>query len=79
MVSFKEISRQARLRFGVKQFWPGQVELIQHAIAGRNAIGILPTGGGKSLCYQLPAPFGRASSFQSIGKETGAPGRARTE
>ena len=56
-VSWKEISRQARLRFGVERFWPGQAELIQHAIAGRNAIGILPTGGGKSLCYQLPALF----------------------
>ena len=56
-VSWKEIARQARLRFGVEQFWPGQVELIQHAIAGRDAIGILPTGGGKSLCYQLPALF----------------------
>src|SRR3569833_1026850 len=56
-VSWKEISRQARLRFAVEQFWPGQAELIQHAIAGRDAIGILPTGGGKSLCYQLPALF----------------------
>jgi len=56
-VSWKEISRQARLRFGIEQFWPGQAELIQHAIAGRDAIGILPTGGGKSLCYQLPALF----------------------
>ena len=41
----------------MEQLWPGQTDLIQHAIAGRNAIGILPTGGGKSLCYQLPALF----------------------
>jgi ATP-dependent DNA helicase RecQ len=41
----------------VEELWPGQAELIQHAIAGRNAIGILPTAGGKSLCYQLPALF----------------------
>jgi ATP-dependent DNA helicase RecQ len=56
-VSWNELCKQARLRFGVEKFWPGQAELIQHAIAGRNAIGILPTGGGKSLCYQLPALF----------------------
>lgn len=42
-------------RFGLSAFRPLQRELIEEALAGRPAVGILPTGGGKSLCYQLPA------------------------
>ncbi len=41
--------------FGFDQFLPGQVEVIEHLLAGRSALAIFPTGGGKSLCYQLPA------------------------
>jgi ATP-dependent DNA helicase RecQ len=41
--------------FGFPAFRPGQEELVQAVIEGRDAIGILPTGGGKSVCYQVPA------------------------
>ncbi len=41
--------------FGFDQFLPGQAEVIKHLLAGRSALAIFPTGGGKSLCYQLPA------------------------
>jgi ATP-dependent DNA helicase RecQ len=41
--------------FGFPAFRPGQEELVRAAIDGRDAIGILPTGGGKSVCYQVPA------------------------
>lgn len=41
--------------FGFEDFRPGQLELIQAAISGRDALGVMPTGGGKSLTYQLPA------------------------
>ena len=41
--------------FGFDQFLPGQAEVIEHLLAGRSALAIFPTGGGKSLCYQLPA------------------------
>ncbi len=51
------LEREARDRFGVSGFWPGQRDLIEAVLAGRDALGILPTGGGKSLCYQLPAVF----------------------
>jgi ATP-dependent DNA helicase RecQ len=51
------LRRAARARFGVRTFWPGQVELIEGVLAGSNQLGVLPTGGGKSLCYQLPALF----------------------
>lgn len=41
--------------FGHSEFRPGQVEVIDTLVAGRSALALFPTGGGKSLCYQLPA------------------------
>jgi ATP-dependent DNA helicase RecQ len=50
----------AQERFNVERFRPGQRELIEAVLRGENALGILPTGAGKSLTYQLPALlFGR--------------------
>jgi ATP-dependent DNA helicase RecQ len=44
-----------RRRFGFDQFAPGQRAVIEHLVEGRSAAAVFPTGGGKSLCYQLPA------------------------
>ncbi|WP_101067091.1 DNA helicase RecQ [Roseovarius salinarum] len=41
--------------FGFDAFRPGQEEIVEAVAAGENVLAIMPTGGGKSLCYQLPA------------------------
>ncbi len=41
--------------FGFASFRPGQAEIVEAVTAGENTLAIMPTGGGKSLCFQLPA------------------------
>jgi ATP-dependent DNA helicase RecQ len=41
--------------FGFDAFRPGQQEIVEAVTAGENVLAIMPTGGGKSLCFQLPA------------------------
>ncbi len=49
------ISHKLRESFGFDQFLPGQRETIERLMGAESAVAIFPTGGGKSLCYQLPA------------------------
>jgi ATP-dependent DNA helicase RecQ len=55
--NWADIRAEAARRFGITHFRPGQREIIEHVLAGHDCLGILPTGTGKSLCYQLPASF----------------------
>ncbi|MDQ3811194.1 MAG: ATP-dependent DNA helicase [Chloroflexota bacterium] len=50
-----ELQTLLRDRFGHREFRPGQERLIRDALAGRDVLAVLPTGGGKSLVYQLAA------------------------
>ena len=50
-----EMYKALREYFGFNSFRPGQEELIRAALNGRDVLGVMPTGSGKSVCYQLPA------------------------
>jgi ATP-dependent DNA helicase RecQ len=41
--------------WGYESFRPPQAEIIQSVLAGNDVVAILPTGGGKSVCFQVPA------------------------
>jgi ATP-dependent DNA helicase RecQ len=53
-ISDRELKRTMRRVFGVDRFRPGQAEVVRAVMAGRDTVAIMPTGSGKSLCYQLP-------------------------
>ena len=50
-----DLSLLLRERFGFDDFRPAQKQVIDKIMAGENALAVMPTGSGKSLCYQLPA------------------------
>src|SRR2546422_5848515 len=50
-----ELRSALKRYFGFSSFRPLQEEIIRDALAGKDVFAVLPTGGGKSLCFQLPA------------------------
>jgi ATP-dependent DNA helicase RecQ len=53
-VPISSLHRTLRRRFGFRSLREGQEEVIRAVLAGRDVLAIMPTGAGKSLCYQLP-------------------------
>lgn len=51
----KDLTHLLKKYYGYDSFRPLQRDIIEHVIAGNDALVLMPTGGGKSICYQLPA------------------------
>lgn len=51
----QSINQVLRDKFGYTSFREGQESIINAILSHQNVLGIMPTGGGKSVCYQLPA------------------------
>lgn len=55
-MDINEKAREALLKiYGYHAYRPGQQELVEGLLSGKDALGVMPTGSGKSLCYQIPA------------------------
>src|ERR1041384_4456036 len=50
-----DLAGALKLRFGFSSFRAGQEAIVRDALAARDLLAVMPTGGGKSLCFQLPA------------------------
>src|SRR5690625_5036619 len=55
MIETKDLYANLKKYFNHDNFKPGQKEIISDVLDGKDVLGILPTGSGKSICYQLPA------------------------
>ena len=70
MQSPKEVLKQ---NFGYEEFRQGQNEIINSIVNKKNVLAIMPTGAGKSLCYQIPAIINKkktiVKTFDMYGRE----------
>lgn len=58
MIDFDTVREALQKHFGFADFREGQAEVIESVLAGQDSVVVMPTGGGKSLCFQLPAMLG---------------------
>src|SRR3954466_434629 len=63
MTDMVDLGSQLRELFGLEDFRPAQREVIEDVLGGRDVLCVMPTGAGKSLCYQLPAAVGGGLSI----------------
>lgn len=55
MTATRELRARLHERFGFRAFRPGQIEAVRSAMQGNDTLVVMPTGSGKSVCFQLPA------------------------
>ena len=55
VAALDEARRLLRHHFGYPDFRPAQIPVVRSILSGRDTLAILPTGGGKSICFQVPA------------------------
>ena len=55
IIAVNEVTQVLQTHFGYSSLKPGQERVVCNVLDGVNTLAVLPTGGGKSLCYQLPA------------------------
>lgn len=63
MGTIQDQQQVLRQRFGHECFRPGQAEIVATILRGRDCLAVLPTGGGKSLCFQVPALMQAETTF----------------
>src|SRR5690349_1047218 len=52
-----ELRKLLKARFALEEFRTGQLDILRSILAGKDTLAVMPTGGGKSLCYQIPAVY----------------------